>query len=190
MTQPKTATIFSYYCISIGCYWGNLRTSTQLYERSLLKLSKLRNEAWISTLYAVHAIQIQQTLKGASNFFSPCLSFSSWVNFCRIYLYTQKILIIKTLPCDSHACSVYPPNILFPLLITVTVGPLLSQQKWKLEAAQPSREARYNNSSLTLSRPRVFFNHFIKVLPWTAERISDASKAGFGVSSFIIPSTW
>lgn len=117
MTQPKTATIFSYYCISIGCYWGNLRTSTQLYERSWLKLSKLRNEAWISTLYAVHAIQIQQTLKGASNFFSPCLSFSSWVNFCRIYLYTQKILIIKTLPCDSHACSVYPPNILFPLLM-------------------------------------------------------------------------
>ena len=80
MTQPKTATIFSYYCISIGCYWGNLRTSTQLYERSWLKLSKLRNDAWISTLYAVHAIQIQQTLKGASNFFSPCLSFDELIS--------------------------------------------------------------------------------------------------------------
>ena len=46
------------------------------------------------------------------------------------------IMIIIYLLCQD--VSVYPPNMYWPTLIMVTVGPFLSQLLWNIDASQPS----------------------------------------------------
>jgi len=51
-------------------------------------------------------------------------------------------LNLNLIECYSlHDAFVYPPKMYFPTRIIVTVGPLSSQNEWKVVLAQPSTDA-------------------------------------------------